>query len=62
MSNNKKITLTIHGTQELKTRFKKVYGRWKEHQLDIDNSKTPTQKDFVNTMLDLIAVELGVNL
>ncbi len=62
MSQKKKVVyLTIHASNPLKARFKKMFGRWKELQLDIDDSSKPTQKEFVNTLLDLEAVELGVD-
>lgn len=65
MSQTKKkkvVYLTIHASKPLKARFKKVFGRWKESQLDQDESKNPTQKEFMDTMLDLAAAELGVDL
>ncbi len=59
---DKIITLTVHGNQKLKNRFKIIFGRWKEFQLEQDKHSTPTQKGFMNTMLDLMASELGVEL
>ena len=64
MANSKKktITLTIHATNKIKARFKKLFGRWKEWLIDEDESANPTQMEFVSAMLDLIASELGVDL
>jgi len=59
---NKVTYLTIHASKPLKARFKKLFGRWKEFQIDEDESAKPTQKEFMNTMLDLAAAELGVDL
>lgn len=61
MLQNKPIYLTIHASKPLKARFKKLFGRWKELQIDLDESAKPTQKEFMNTMLDLAAAELGVD-
>ena len=62
MIQNKPIYLTIHASKSLKARFKKMFGRWKESQLDLDENAKPTQKEFMDTMLDLAAAELGVDL
>lgn len=63
MSPTKKVIyLTIHASNPLKARFKKLFGRWKESQIDLDETAKPTQKEFMNTMLDLAAEELGIDL
>lgn len=54
--------LTIHASKPLIARFKKIFGRWKEYQIELDENAKPTQKDFMGKMLDFIAEVLGVDM
>lgn len=55
-------TLTVHSDNDTINRFKDIFGRWDESQRKVDKNARPTQNEFMNAILDLMAIELDVDL